>query len=60
MQELFLNNDLLLNQEKSEVITAGTPHLVDKVKSLGVYIVSDLLTDAQVNVVCCYQIWAFR
>ena len=73
VQEWFLNNDLLLNPAKSEVVAVSTPaqqrfvmkdlkinvansllHLVDKVKSLGVYIDSDLSMNAQVNLVSSY------
>ena len=53
----FATIDFMIN-------VAGSPlHLVDKIKSLGVYIDSNLSMDAQVNAVCrsCnYQIRAFR
>ena len=82
VKEWFLDNDLLLNPAKSEVIAVGTPaqlrfatkdfkiniagsslHPVDKIKSLGEYIDSNLSMDVQVNAVCRsrnYQIRAFR
>ena len=80
--EMVLNNDLLLNSVKPDVIAVDTLaqrrlaakdfkinvvasalHLVDKIKSLGVYTDSYLSMYAEDNAVCrscSYQIRAFR